>query len=110
MNLAPEFQFSQARSFIVAFWNFCRSQLEEKNKEFYDLKVANTTQDMSLRDAQFKIKDLENSLKNEITLHQSIARRYEFQNSHVIRESLIDSSREKLMINLSQEQTGKLKQ
>jgi len=40
--------------------------------------VANTTQDMSLRDAQFKIKDLESSLKNEITLHQSIARRYEF--------------------------------
>lgn len=52
-----------------------KNQLEEKNKEFYDLKVANTTQDMSLRDAQFKIKDLENSLKNEITLHQSIARR-----------------------------------
>ncbi|XP_020620712.1 intracellular protein transport protein USO1-like [Orbicella faveolata] len=52
-----------------------KNQLEEKNKEFYDLRVANTTQDMSLRDAQFKIKDLENSLKNEITLHQSIARR-----------------------------------
>lgn len=52
-----------------------KNQLEEKNKEFCDLKVANTTQDMSLRDAQFKIKDLENSLKNEITLHQSIARR-----------------------------------
>jgi len=52
-----------------------KNQLEEKNKEFYALKLANTTQDTNLRDAQFKIKDLESSLKNEITLHQSIARR-----------------------------------
>jgi len=50
---------------------------------------------MSLRDAQFKIKDLESSLKNEITLHQSIARRYEFHDSAVIKSYL--NSLEKLM-------------
>lgn len=52
-----------------------RKQLDDKNKEFYDLKVANTAQEMGLRDALFKIKDLESSLKNEAAFHQSIARR-----------------------------------
>ena len=56
-----------------------------KNKEFYVLKLANTTQGMNLRDAQFKIKDLESSLRNEITLHQSIARRYESHSWLLIR-------------------------
>ncbi|XP_022803512.1 centromere-associated protein E-like [Stylophora pistillata] len=50
-----------------------RKQLDDKNKEFYDLKVANTAQEMGLRDALFKIKDLESSLKNEAGFHQSIA-------------------------------------
>ena len=81
VNLAPEFRFS--------FWYFNRNQLEGKNKEFYVLKLANTTQETNLRNAQFKIKDLESSLKNEITLHQSIARRYEFHNCLVLRGNLI---------------------
>ena len=62
----------------IFFYQFNRKQLEDKNKEFYDLKVASTAQEMGLRDALFKIKDLESSLKNETTFHQSVARRYEF--------------------------------
>lgn len=52
-----------------------KKQLDEKNKEFYDLKVVSTTQEISLREAQMRIKELENSLKNEVNFHQCIVQR-----------------------------------
>ncbi|CAH3179049.1 unnamed protein product [Porites lobata] len=52
-----------------------KKQLEGKNKEFYDVKVASTTQEMNLREAQLKIKEVESSLKNEIAVHQSVSLR-----------------------------------
>ena len=58
---------------------FLRKQLDEKNKEYYDLKVVSTTQEMSLREAQLKVKELESSLKNEINFRQSVACRYELK-------------------------------
>lgn len=63
----------------VYFSYFLRKQLDEKNKEFYDLKVVSTTQEMSLREAQLKVKELESSLKNEINFRQSVACRYELK-------------------------------
>ena len=63
---------------VITFSFHCyRKQLDERNKEFYDLKVESATKETSLREALLRIKELESSLKNEVNYYQSVAHRYQ---------------------------------